>query len=125
MSGRSRSFALILFSFVLPFPAAVAAAGPPVKELSLEETQARLEARVSEQLKVAAEEIQVTEAEARTWPDASLGCEGRRRLMGGSPVPGYRFVLMHGGKQFTYHADRRGSFRRCDTPVKPLGPIAG
>lgn len=124
MSRRSPSFALILFSLVLPFPAAVAAAELPVKELTLEETQTRLEARVSGQLKVATEDIRVTEAEARTWPDASLGCEGRRRLMGGSPVQGYRFVLVVGEKSFTYHADTRGSFRRCDAPVKPLGPIA-
>lgn len=30
-------------------------------------------------MKVAAEDIEVIEAEARTWPDASLGCPGRRR----------------------------------------------
>lgn len=124
MSGRSPAFALILFSFVLPFPAAVAAADLPEKDLTLEETQARLQSQVSVQLKVAAEDIQVTEAEARTWPDASLGCEGRRRLMGRSPVQGYRFVLAVGEKRFTYHADTRGSFRRCDAPGKPLGPIA-
>ncbi len=124
MSRRSPSFALILFSLVLPFPAAVAAADLPANELTLEESQTRLKSQVSEQLKVGAEDIHVTEAEAWTWPDASLGCEGRRRLMGGSPVPGYRFVLVLGDKRFTYHADTRGSFRRCDAPTKPLGPIA-
>ncbi len=109
---------------VLPFPAAIAAADPQLKELTLEETQARLMSQVSEQLKVASEDIEVSESESRIWPDASLGCEGKRRLMGSSPVAGYRFVLVLNDKRFTYHADTRGSFRRCDTPTKPLGPIA-
>jgi hypothetical protein len=110
--------------WALTVPAAIAATAPPARELSLEETRARLVARVAEQRMVPADDIQVAEAEARTWPDASLGCEGKRRLMGSSPVAGYRFVLVVGGQRLTYHADARGSFRRCDSPTKPLGPIA-
>lgn len=128
-SPRSRArylaaIALPALMLALSMPRALAAEDSPVQELSLEQALASLKSKVAAQRKVAAEDIQVVEAEARTWPDASLGCPGRRRLMGPSPVPGYRFVLQLGEKRLTYHADTRGAFLRCDAPTKPLDPIA-
>ena len=93
-------------------------------ELSIEETQARLTSQVTRESQVAAGDLRMIEASPQTWPDFSLGCPGRRRTLGTSPLPGYSFVLDAGGERRTYHADTRGRIVRCDALAKPLDPIA-
>jgi hypothetical protein len=124
MSDNAQSLRPVACLLALALLAPDLAADPSVNELSLEETQARLTSQVLEQWQVAATDIRVTEAEARTWPDASLGCPGRRRLAKSPPVPGFRFVLVLREQRFTYHADTHGRILRCDLPAKPLDPIA-
>ena len=123
MSSQLSLFVFTLLLLAQTLSVAMAA-DPPAKELSLEETQALLTSRLSEQWKVGVDQIQVSEAEEQIWPDASLGCAGKRRLMGRSPVPGYRFVLVLGDERLTFHADKHGIIQRCDASGKPLGPIA-
>jgi hypothetical protein len=124
MTGKSSTLVFSLFLLSQVSSAAMAGQASSAKALSLEETQALLVSRISEQWQVDANEIRVSEAEARTWPDAGLGCAGMRRRLGPAPVPGYRFVLVLGDERLTFHADTHGTIRRCDAPGKPLEPIA-
>lgn len=95
---------------------------PPV--YSLEEMQDMVVARVVVETKADVDDIQVVEAEARSWLDGSLGCPGRRRLIGRSQVPGYRFLIKLGETYVEYHTDDEGTIIRCADPAKPIDRIA-
>lgn len=115
-----RSFVCL---FALQLSAGFAVADQPA-ELSLAETEALLRSRVAAQWTVAPDEVTVAEAEAHTWTDSSLGCAGRRRPAASVPTPGYRFVVVVLRARATYHADTHGRILRCDSPAKPLDPLA-
>ena len=120
------TFQLLIFSLLLVTPALAASDEDDrsAMELTLEETQAVLLERVLAHGGLEADDIEVVSAEARTWPDASLGCPSMRRMLGRSgPTPGYRFVLKMDGVARTFHSDRHGRILRCDLTQKPLGPI--
>ena len=124
MRRAPRTVAIVLGAIATSSTAIGSAADVINGELSIEETQARLTAQVAQESKLAAGDLRVIEANPQTWPDSSLGCPGRRRTLGTSPVPGYRFVLDAAGERRTYHADTHGRIVRCDAPSKPLDPIA-
>ncbi len=68
-------------------------------------------------------EIRHIATEARTWPDAGLGCQTRKGVYEPAPIGGYLVQLAHGMRTFEYHTDQAGHFLRCLEPGKPLGPI--
>ena len=124
MRRASRTVAFVSGVIATSCTAIGVAADATNGELSIEETQARLTSQVTRESQVAAGDLRMIEASPQTWTDSSLGCPGRRRTLGTSSVPGYRFVVDAGGKRRTYHADTRGRIVRCDAPSKPLDPIA-
>ncbi len=52
--------------------------------------------------------IEVTVAEAVTWPDGSIGCPQPGMMYTQALVPGYRIVLRAGEHTLNYHASSRG-----------------
>ena len=104
-----------LCAFVL----GVAAAQEPL--VSRAETAARVTKHLGQFLKVPPEQIELVKASDETWPDATLGCPGRKPLGEPAATPGFAFTLSWQGRRYVYHSDRRGRFRRCETP-KPIAP---
>lgn len=54
----------------------------------------------------------VSEVEAVTWPDASLGCPEPGKMYAQVLTPGYKFMLKSGGHFYEYHTGR-GVVRLC------------
>lgn len=48
-----------------------------------------------------------------TWSDGSLGCPQPGLLYPQALVPGWRVVVGDGGREWVYHASRRGAWIRC------------
>lgn len=90
--------------------------------VSRAETEARVKQDLAQRLKVRPDQIRVITASDRMWEDATFGCVARKGLVEPMPIPGFAFTLDYGGKQYAYHTDRNGRFRRCDTG-KPRAPI--
>lgn len=63
---------------------------------------------------VSAQEIIVVRTSEHHWSDGSLGCPQPGRMYTQAIVPGYLVVLRAAGKDYAYHADRRGGFIVCD-----------
>jgi hypothetical protein len=76
-------------------------------------------------LGLAPHEVQLVGAEARTWPDSSLGCAARKGVLEPAATPGFEMILRAAGNTHIYHTDLDGSFIRCSETQKPLGPISG
>jgi hypothetical protein len=87
------------------------------------ETAKRVTKDLAERLKVPQKHIELVKESDETWPDANLGCRGRKPLGEPEAALGFAFTLSHQGHQYVYHSDRRGHFKRCDMP-KPIGPIS-
>jgi hypothetical protein len=75
--------------------------GDPQLQNLIAEARADLVARTG----VPAESMRVVRADAREWPDASIGCPQRGVLYIQVITPGYLLVLDVGGKQYEYHTD--------------------
>jgi hypothetical protein len=82
--------------------------------MSRTETEALVKQDLAQRLKVRAGDVTVVNASDRTWTDPSFGCTARKGLGEPTPIPGFAFTLAHAGKQYVYHSDRQGHFRRCD-----------
>ena len=90
---------------------------------TLAETKMLAKRDLARRLALGEGELKVLASAPRTWPDASLGCVGRKGLEEPRLVPGYEVVLGHEQKRYTYRADRHGRLRRCDATGKPLSRI--
>ncbi len=125
----SRSLCAIAFGVMAGLSAAtpVVAGGSGVMPqdfvVSRIETAKRVTKDLTQYLKVPQEEVELVKESDETWSDANLGCPGRKPLGEPAATPGFAFTLSHKGRQYVYHSDRRGHFKRCDTP-KPIGPIS-
>lgn len=100
---------------------ATATGGPASLDIATIEGLVR--ADLARFLAVAPETITLVSSEARTWPDASLGCGLRQGVREPQRTSGYLVVLGHAGQTYRYHTDQRGAFVRCNLPVKPIDPI--
>lgn len=67
--------------------------------------------------------ITVVSASERHWPDGSMGCAQPGRMYTQALIPGYLVVLRAAGKDYAYHADRRGGFVVCDR-ARALPPVS-
>ncbi|HEY3063625.1 MAG TPA: hypothetical protein VGL99_32030 [Chloroflexota bacterium] len=92
-----------------------AAAQPPVTSPS-PQTNPAVEAALAAaatRLGVARADLRVDRAEAREWPDASLGCPQPGVLYAQVLTPGYLVVISAAGKQLEYHTDQRSKVVLC------------
>ncbi len=69
------------------------------------------------QLGVAPDSLVVTEAEAVTWPDGSLGCPEPGMFYTQAMVDGYRIVVEAEGQALDYRVQSSGFFRICESRV--------
>lgn len=71
---------------------------------------------------VAVSAVKIESAQSVTWPDASLGCPRPGMLYPQVLVPGWRVIVVAGGKTYAYHAGPRGSWAWCpaDRAQAPL-----
>ena len=106
---------------IAPTPAAAPASAVPSSAPSpgaapSPDAQSAIDAAVRDaaaRLNVGASDVHVDQAEARQWPDASLGCPRQGVLYAQIVTPGYLVVVSGGGKQLEYHADSRGRVVLC------------
>lgn len=91
--------------------------------VSRAETEALVKQDLAHRLKVPADQLRLVSASDRTWLDVNLGCNARKGLVEPTRIPGFAFTLAYGGKQYVYHSDREGHFRRCDAG-KAVAPIS-
>jgi hypothetical protein len=62
--------------------------------------------------------VGVLVAEARDWPDSSLGCPEDGMMYTQVITPGYRVVVEAGGAEYDYRASTRSSdVRWCESPA--------
>src|SRR5579871_6645050 len=60
-------------------------------------------------LGVSPNQLHVDQAEARQWPDASLGCPQPGQLYSQIVTPGFLILISMGNKQLEHHTDGRGN----------------
>ena len=56
-------------------------------------------------LSIGVDQIDLVEAKAVEWPDASLGCPEPGKMYAQVVTPGYRIVLAAAGEHYEYHSD--------------------
>lgn len=98
-------------------PAAPATAGVP--EAMLAETRADAARRAG----VPEAQVSLRVAEAVTWRDGGLGCAQPDRVYTQALVPGWNVVWLAAGRDWHFHASRRGNWTWCPSErVQP--PLA-
>jgi hypothetical protein len=96
-------------------PAVNGSLGPAVLDPILADASARTGAPK--------ESIEIVTAEARTWPDGSLGCPQPGMAYTQVVTDGYRVLLRAAGRTLDYRGSGRGAFRLCE-PAKPaVSPV--
>ena len=58
-------------------------------------------------------ELVVVRAETVSWPDAAYGCPLTGRTYGPGPFDGYRIVLAHGKRSYTYTGGQDTELKEC------------
>ncbi len=81
------------------------------------ELSERIVSDLARKLAVEPQAIEILHAEVVTWNDGSLGCPEPGQVYTQAPVPGYRLVLVHGGRRYDYHASAKGTFVLCRQPT--------
>lgn len=107
-----------------PIPAGLATV-PPTAEAEVGELPAELMARLQADVEARtgrpAAELQLSRAEAVTWPDGSLGCPQPGLLYTQAIVDGYWVVWQTAaGQEFDYRVTAAGQFTLCQ-PGLPIG----
>jgi hypothetical protein len=96
-------------------PAVNGSLGPAVLDPILADASARTGAPK--------ESIEIVTAEARTWPDGSLGCPQRGMAYTQVVTEGYQVIVRVAGQTLDYRGSGRGGFRLCE-PAKPaVSPV--
>ena len=106
--------------------AGVSASGSLIQDdtsMSRAQTETIVKQDLAQRLKVRADQLKLISSSDRTWMDANFGCGARKGLVEPTPIPGFAFTFDYGGKQYVYHTDRIGHFRRCPAD-KPIAPIS-
>jgi hypothetical protein len=65
--------------------------------------------RLSQELGVTVEEIEIVEFEQVEWPDACLGVPQEGQACAQVITPGFRVVLEVNGQQYEFHSDQEGA----------------
>jgi hypothetical protein len=67
---------------------------------------------LAQRLGVEASKIRLAGMQPQRWPDSSLGCPRAGESVQAGPVDGFRLMLKHGARVYTYHTDRK-DLRPC------------
>ncbi len=83
-------------------------------------SDAGLEAKIAEAIRLVERdhgvdpaELEVVTAERVSWPDSSYGCPRGEQTYEPGPFPGFRVVLAHGKRDFTYLGGEDSELREC------------
>lgn len=81
----------------------------------------------SERTEVEVSALEVTRAQAMSWPDGSLGCPEPGMFYLQVITDGYWVEVVAGEERLDYRADTNGVFRLCTNPSgqPPLGTAPG
>jgi hypothetical protein len=69
------------------------------------------------------ESIEIVTAEARTWPDGSLGCPQPGMAYTQVVTEGYQVVVRVGGRALDYRGSGRSGFRLCEPAKESASPL--
>ncbi|HWQ84196.1 MAG TPA: hypothetical protein VN363_06490 [Anaerolineales bacterium] len=75
--------------------------------------------RLSQELGVAVEEIEIVEFEQVEWPDACLGFPQEGQACAQVVTPGFRVLLAVGDQQYEFRSDESGTVIVKTTPEAP------
>lgn len=75
---------------------------------------------LAHRLSILGTQINLVEATAVTWPDASLGCPREGMAYAQVLTPGYLIRLEANGKTYEYHASRGTYIIYCENPTPPV-----
>lgn len=97
---------------------------PAELETLVKEISADLEKRAGAK----PEEVALTQIEAVTWPDGSLGCPQPGMMYTMAIVEGYRITYKVAGEAYYYHTAGGKRFNYCDekalTQTPPASPVS-
>ena len=100
---------------------AMAQLPPTQADADLQSLIEKAKADLIKQFAIHADQIQVVEARAVTWPNASLGCPQPGQDYAQVLIPGYWVLLEAEGRQYPYHADRAEKLILCMSAAAGLG----
>jgi len=80
----------------------------------------KAKADLAQKLTVSVDEINLMEATAVTWPNASLGCPQEGMAYAEVLTPGYLILLEYRDNTFEYHASGRDTIVTCENPSPPV-----
>jgi hypothetical protein len=96
-------------------PAVSGSLGPAVLDPILADASARTGAPK--------ESIEIVTAEARTWPDGSLGCPQPGMAYTQVVTEGYQVVVRAANRTLDYRGSGLGAFRLCEPTKLPASPV--
>lgn len=102
--------AITVLVFTALSPADVGARGETVLPTPVARPAALARSELAKSLGVASRDIEIVDVQDTAWPDACLGTPSPKPCGVGAPR-GYRILLRAVGKDFEYHADRKGKLR--------------
>jgi hypothetical protein len=80
----------------------------------------KAKADLVQQFDIRADQIQVVDARAVTWPDTSLGCPQPAQAYAQVLTPGYWVLLEADSQKYPYHADQAEQLILCQNPSSNL-----
>jgi hypothetical protein len=75
---------------------------------------------LTERLGIPKDQVQVIDAKAVTWPNASLGCPQPGMVYAEVLTPGYLILLRNRENIYEYHASRGTEVFYCENPSPPV-----
>jgi hypothetical protein len=93
---------------------------PPSFPSGMEGLIERAKYDLAERLSIEINDIEVTQAEAVTWPNASLGCPQPGMAYAEVLTPGYLILLQANNQTFEYHTSQGTEVIYCTNPQPPV-----
>ena len=75
---------------------------------------------LAQRLSILVNQIELIQAEAVTWPNASLGCPQPGMAYADVLTPGYIILLEANDKEYEYHTSRGTEIIYCENPNPPV-----
>ncbi len=110
----------VVAAIAIAIVSATQRSAPPVKPLTIGETEALVKAHVAGAVKGIAGDVQVLSRSEMRFTNEELACQNPAPGVAPS-VDGYAFTMQHGRTQLEYRTDRVGNMRPCRV-VAPVNP---
>jgi hypothetical protein len=110
------------FPVSTPFPTAIASRPPSANNADVfpEEILKKAITDLAERLGISEDQVQVIDAKAVTWPDASLGCPQPGMVYAQVTTPGYWILLEALENRYPYHTDVATQIILCQGDFLPI-----